>query len=51
MTRDDRQDLAIERWKAAGGRSSWVLPTGFGKTRTALKTISRMEFVCHCNGC
>lgn len=42
MTRDERQDLAIERWKAAGGRSSWVLPTGFGKTRTALKTIQRV---------
>lgn len=42
MTRDERQDLAIEKWKAAGGKASWVLPTGFGKTRTALKTIQRV---------
>ena len=41
MTRDERQDLAIEKWKMAGGRATWVFSTGFGKTRTALKTIQR----------
>jgi len=41
MTRDERQDLAIEKWKKAGGRATWVFSTGFGKTRTALKTIQR----------
>lgn len=30
MNRDERQDLAIERWKKASGRATWVLPTGFG---------------------
>ncbi len=42
MTRDERQDLAIEKWKKAGGRATWSLPTGFGKSRTALKTIQRV---------
>ena len=28
MTRDERQDLAIERWKKAGGRGTLVAGTG-----------------------
>ena len=42
MTRDERQDLAIEKWKKAGGRSAIVGCTGVGKTRIALKTIQRV---------
>ena len=42
MTRDERQDLAIEKWKQAGGRSTIVGCTGVGKTRIALKTIQRV---------
>lgn len=30
MTRDERQDLAIEKWKKAGGRGTLVAGTGFG---------------------
>lgn len=38
MTRDERQDLAIEKWKKAGGRGTLVAGTGFGvyKAVTAL---------------
>ena len=42
MTRDERQDLVIEKWKAAGCRSTVVANTGFGKTRTALKAMQRV---------
>jgi superfamily II DNA or RNA helicase len=42
MTRDERQDLVIDRWKAAGCRSTVVANTGFGKTRTALKAMQRV---------
>lgn len=30
MTRDERQDLVIDRWKATGCRSTVVANTGFG---------------------
>lgn len=30
MTRDDRQDLVIERWKKAKCRATLVAGTGFG---------------------
>lgn len=42
MTRSERQNLAIERWKAAGCRNCIVQPTGTGKTRTALTAIRRV---------
>ena len=42
MTRDERQDLVIDKWKAAGCRSTVVANTGFGKTRTALKAMQRV---------
>ena len=42
MTRDERQDLVINKWKAAGCRSTVVANTGFGKTRTALKAMQRV---------
>lgn len=42
MTRDERQDLVIERWKEAQCRATLVAGTGFGKTRTAIKAISRV---------
>lgn len=41
MDRTERQKLCIKRWLEAGGSSSWLLPTGFGKTRTAL-TLSEL---------
>ena len=42
MTRDERQELVIDKWKAAGCRSTVVANTGFGKTRTALKAMQRV---------
>lgn len=42
MTRDERQDLAIEKWKKAGGKNCIIANTGFGKTRTALKLMTRV---------
>lgn len=30
MTRDERQALAIEKWKAVKCRGSWCFATGFG---------------------
>lgn len=42
MTRSERQQLAIDRWKSAGCRGSCVMPTGFGKTRTALDAVERV---------
>lgn len=42
MTRTERQELAIEKWKKAGCRGSVIAATGTGKTRIALKCISRV---------
>jgi superfamily II DNA or RNA helicase len=42
LDRDDRQDLGIERWKNARGRGTCLYPTGFGKTRVAMKVITRI---------
>lgn len=42
MTRNERQDLAIEKWKTAKCRASIIAATGVGKTRIALKCISRV---------
>jgi superfamily II DNA or RNA helicase len=30
ITRDERQDLAIDNWKKAGGRGTVTAATGFG---------------------
>lgn len=43
LDRDKRQDLGIEYWKKAKGMATCLYPTGFGKTRVALKTISRLR--------
>jgi superfamily II DNA or RNA helicase len=42
MTRDERQDLCIDRWKQFNGKATILACTAFGKTRIALKTISRL---------
>lgn len=42
MNRDDRQSLGIERWKSFKGKATCLYPTGFGKTRVALKCIQRI---------
>ena len=42
MTRTERQLLAVEDWRASGGRNSIVAATGVGKTRIALMTIDRI---------
>lgn len=36
------QEAAVEAWRTAGGRGRIVLPTGAGKTRTALAAIARL---------
>lgn len=43
MTRDERQDLAVSRWEAAGHNGTVEAFTGFGKTRIAAKAINRMR--------
>nr|DAF63659.1 MAG TPA: Chromatin remodeling complex ATPase [Podoviridae sp. ctz6O13] len=43
MSRDDRQSLCIERWKATNGHATIVASTGFGKTRVALNTIKWLQ--------
>lgn len=42
MTRDERQSICIEKWKAAGCKGTMLLATGFGKTITALKICKRL---------
>ena len=42
MTRSERQQLIIERWKNAKCRGSAVCVTGFGKTKTAIDIIERV---------
>lgn len=42
MTKDERQSLCIDKWKAANGRGILLLCTGFGKTITALKICKRI---------
>lgn len=41
MNRDERQAICIEKWKAAKGKGIMLLPTGFGKTRTAIKICEK----------
>lgn len=42
MTRTERQLLAIENWRTTNGVGVLVMPTGAGKTRTALMAIDRI---------
>jgi superfamily II DNA or RNA helicase len=42
ISRNERQDLGIERWKKAKGRGTCLYPTGFGKTRVAMKVLERV---------
>lgn len=42
MTRTERQNLGIDRWRDAGGHGSLVWSTGTGKTRAALMAIERV---------
>lgn len=42
MNRDERQEICINNWKAAGGRGILELCVGFGKTRCALKIMQRL---------
>lgn len=35
MTKDERQNIAVEKWKRHGAIGGWQFPTGFGKTYTA----------------
>lgn len=39
MTRDERQNLAIKKWKENKYRGTFEFCTGFGKTYTAIKAI------------
>lgn len=43
MTRDKRQEICIEKWKASNGHATIVAATGFGKTRIAIKTIKWLQ--------
>lgn len=42
MTRDERQELARDKWIASKCRGTFVMPTGFGKTRSALGCIKTL---------
>ena len=44
MTRDERQQEVIQKWKDVGCKGSFVANTGFGKTRTAINAIERVLF-------
>lgn len=41
MTRTERQELAIQRWKEAGAKGTFNFCTGFGKTNTALMIVQK----------
>jgi superfamily II DNA or RNA helicase len=42
VTRDERQEECIQHWKEAKGHGTIVGATGFGKTRVAIKIITRL---------
>jgi superfamily II DNA or RNA helicase len=42
VTRTERQQLAIDKWRNIRGRGTLVMPTGTGKTRTAITAIQRV---------
>lgn len=39
MTRTERQQEAVKKWISNKGKGSFEMPTGFGKTRSALTAI------------
>lgn len=41
MTRDERQEICIQKWKKSKGKGTIQAATGFGKTRISLNLISR----------
>ncbi len=43
LDRNQRQDLSVQKWLDNKGRGLAILPTGFGKTRVAMKIISRFK--------
>lgn len=43
LNRDERQNEGIKKWKLTKGRATCLYPTGFGKTRVALKTLQRVH--------
>ena len=43
VTKDDRQEVAIVKWKEAKGVGTLNIVPRFGKTRTALKIVARMQ--------
>lgn len=43
FTRDERQELGIKKFCAAGHRATWQWTTGFGKTRAAIKVINLLR--------
>ena len=43
MTRDERQEISINKWKTAKGLGLMLLPTGFGKTIVAIKIIKKIK--------
>ena len=42
MTRDERQEICIQKWKSTNGKATIEAGTGFGKTVVGLKIISRL---------
>lgn len=42
MTRDERQEICIQKWKKTNGKATIEAGTGFGKTVVGLKIISRL---------
>lgn len=43
LTRDERQEMCFQKWKANNGHGSLVCATGFGKTRIALNIIKWLQ--------
>ena len=43
LTRDERQEESIRKWLKAGGHNSIVAATGIGKTRIAIKIITKLR--------
>lgn len=43
LSRDERQAVCFEKWKASNGHGTIVASTGFGKTRVAINTIKWLQ--------
>ena len=51
MTRDERQEVCIQKWKDAKGRGILELCTGFGSFNFVtrfLEYVSLNEYICTC---